>query len=287
MRHMESRRVASLGRLLGSSAVLLSLVAALWACSSPAPYVDTYVPPPLPRSHWNGNYAYNFPTPSKSAQTYDVNIAVVDASYRNESGEDTVFAQKLYAKIGKGLSASMGADADKLLIAKGLTTTGPYETVEDITYDEKKQSALTLVPHIYITIDVKLDNAWQYIRDGQTVMEDGNTVYFRAQRGFTMNTSGIVTFVMQEPLSTEKMWIKKLELDPIEVHGIEVYAANGDYGSFTPSNIILYDGKVDALADTLRSMYPIIMTKFNNFLDPIEMMDLKKKSQEIRARKVY
>lgn len=286
MRHLELRRIGSVVRPLGSVAVMLTLTAALWACGEP--YVEPpYTPPPLPQSHWNGNYAYNFPTPAKSNQSFDVNIAVVDPSYRNESGEDSVFVQKLYAKLGKGLSASMGADLDKLLIAKGMTTTGPYETRDDITYDEKKQSALTLAPHIFITVDLRLDNAWQYIRDGQTVTQDGNTVYYRAQRGFTMTASGIVTFVMEEPLSTEKMWIKKLELDPVEVHGVEVYVANGDPGDLAPSNVPLYLGEVDALADTLRSMYPTIMQKFWTYLDPNEMLDLKKKSQEIRARKVY
>ena len=35
-----------------------------------------------------------------------------------------------------------------------------------------------------------------------------------------MNITGWVSFIMQEPISGEKMWIKKLDLDPVSVQGV-------------------------------------------------------------------
>jgi hypothetical protein len=121
-----------------------------------------------------------------------------------------------------------------------------------------------------------------------------------------MVSTGWISFVMQEPLSGEKMWIKKLELDPVEVRGVEVFDAVPLYHTVpgrpgllfgTPDEVVfdgfklddelLYDGKVDAMADTLKTMYPLILDKFSTFLDSNEMLALKEKGKEIRALKVY
>ena len=50
---------------------------------------------------------------------------------------------------------------------------------------------------------------------GHVQLADGTVAQARSERSFVMVTSGWISFVMQEPLSGEKMWIKKLELDPI------------------------------------------------------------------------
>ena len=102
------------------------------------------------------------------------------------------------------------------------------------------------------------------------------------------------------------MWIKKLELEPVEVRGIEISDAVPIYHTVagkpgllfgTPSyqafdgykieDELLYDGKVDAMADTLKTMYPLILDRFSTFLDSDEMLALKEKGKEIRALKVY
>jgi len=44
-----------------------------------------------------------------------------------------------------------------------------------------------------------------------------------------MSVTGWVAFIMQEPLSGEKMWIKKLELDPVQQSGIEAFEAAPQY----------------------------------------------------------
>ena len=35
-----------------------------------------------------------------------------------------------------------------------------------------------------------------------------------------MNVTGWITFIMQEPISGEKMWIKKLEIEPVTTQGV-------------------------------------------------------------------
>lgn len=282
---------------LPALALLSLLLAGCGALTQP--YAPPPPPEPMPASRWNGQFVFRINLPAAQAATHDVNIAVVNAYYREE---ESALLSPVYSKVGKGFSASMGADLEKLLVAKGLTATGPFATLDDITYAEKKGAALTLAPRVYIQTELRYEGPPRMVIDGQTQRADGSIVPARSQRSFVMITSGWITFVMQEPLSGEKMWIKKLELEPIESRGVEVHDATPvmqtlsdawgkpyqvPTGQYAPGTTLLYDGKVDALADALMAVYPKTMERFWNFLDPEEMKHLKKKSQEIRARKVY
>lgn len=104
----------------------------------------------------------------------------------------------------------------------------------------------------------------------------------RMSRQFNMKIGGWISFVMQEPMSGQKMWVKKLDLDDITMSGTEYYTARG----YNPGEV-LYDGKIDAIADALKQMYPAIMQKCWTYIDPEEILSLKEKVKEIRELKRY
>ena len=79
-------------------------------------------------------------------------MAVVNPSYKDD---ESTLGHPNYLKIWRGFSASMGADLDKVLIAKGLTTTGPFSSLDEITYSQKKDAALTLAPKVFVTAEVQ------------------------------------------------------------------------------------------------------------------------------------
>lgn len=266
----------------------LYLVAALiaWlgifpACTAP----NTAAP--LPQSTWGGRYAYSYSPPqtgSVGAGSVPVTVAVVNPSYRET---DSALMSEIYAKVARGFTSSMGTDLDKVLIAKGMTTTGPYPSLDEVTYSEKKNAELTLAPKVFISTEIK------YGELRPTRRQEGLTM----EREFTMSISGWVSFIMQEPLSGEKMWIKKLELDPVQVSGIEIFEAIAQYRSdgcggraisgYNASDKHLFYGQTEVMAEALKRLYPVIMSKFQQFLDAEEMVQLKEKGKEIRSRKVY
>jgi len=243
---------------------------------------------PLPSSAWSGKYAYSYDlsrTGINAPGSIPVSVAVVNPYYRDA---ESVLTNQLFSSVGKGFSASMGNDLDKILIAKGMTTTGPYPSLDEITYSEKKNAALTLAPKIFISADIKYDGELHPVaRDVGTTME----------RQFTMSITGWISFIMQEPLSGEKMWIKKLELEPVKVEGVEIYEATAQYRAdgcggqalvgYNPTAKKLYQGQTEAMAGALKQLYPVILSQFEKFLDGDEMVQLKAKGQEIRALKVY
>jgi hypothetical protein len=266
---------------------LLALTCA-WLGILPSCAGPTNSAAPLPRSAWGEKYAYNYDlskTELKAPGSIPVNVAVVNPYYKDA---ESVLTNELFSSVGKGFSTSMGNDLDKILIAKGMTTTGPFPSLDEITYSEKKNAALTLAPRIFVTADIKYDSELQpTARDVGTTME----------RHFTMNITGWISFIMQEPLSGEKMWIKKLELEPVKVEGVEIYEATAQYradgcgGSalvgYSPTNKKLYVGQTEAMAGALKKLYPVILSQFEKYLDSEEMVQLKTKGQEIRALKVY
>ena len=250
--------------------------------------VTQRIPTPLPQSPWGEIYAFSYHLPPDaviaSPGSVPVTVAVVNPSYKEE---ESALGTTLFSKVGKGFSTSMGTDLDKILIAKGVTTTGPFPSLSEITYSEKKDAALTLAPKVFVTTEVRKLGAPHQVYGAHPP---------RSEQDFEMSITGWVAFIMQEPLSGEKMWIKKLELEPVKTLGIVAnesipqYSSDGCGGTmvngYTMGNVV-YDGRVDAMASALKEMYPVIMAQFQKYLDTNEMVQLKDKGKEIRALKVY
>ena len=258
----------------------------------------------LPTSSWGDRFAYVYEPPQGPRPTpVPVTVMVVNTEYRVT---ESALALDLYSKVGKGFSSSMGVDLDKVLINKGLTTKGPFHAFEEVTYYDKKSSGLALESKIWINTEVKNPTDWiQSWYTGvpeQTGVEQvrgrgGVRVVSAVQRQVTVKSTGWIAFVLNDPVSHEKLWIKRLELEPNEVQAQEIYADRPVYVDdgcggrrlvgHNPSDIILYDGKVDAMATALKKYYPTIMEKFQTYLDIEELQVLQKQGQEIRAKKVY
>ena len=278
--HLTSRGSTTL--LIASAALGGLLWLGTFACSHTA----AAPPPPLPQSPWGGRYAYTYDLPANlpklDAGSVPITIAVVNPSYKEA---DSSLASTLYSGVGKGLTLSMGTDLDKLLIHKGVTTTGPFPGLDEITYSEKKGADLTLAPKVFISVDIQNG-------DGYRVEGAG-----RQENPFVMNVTGWISFIMQEPMTGEKMWIKKLEIEPVKINGIIAYTSEPQYsggeGCGGPTILgyhvgtMIYDGRADALATALKDIYPVVLGRFYKYLETEEMVQLKAKAREIRANKVY
>ena len=249
--------------------------------------------PPLPSSPWGEKYSYRYEPPQKKGvASVLATIVVVNPFYKEA---ESAFAEALYSKVAKGFSASMGVDMDKVVIAKGMTVKGPYATLDEITYSDKKGSDLTLAPKVFITTHTKYIGDLKYL----TYRNESGQEEVRGTREFEMNIGGWIAFVMQEPLSGEKMWIKKLELEDTVVRGIESYEATPQYTTYRTGCLneiensylsgytlgkLMYDGKVDAMADMLKKIYPTIMEKCWTYIDADEIISLRENVKEIRKR---
>jgi hypothetical protein len=209
-----------------------------------------------------------------------VNVIVVNPFYKEA---ESVFVDSTYSKVGKGFSKSMGVDLDKIIVSKGMTAVGPYPMLDDVTYPDKKNADITLAPRVFITTETKFGELFQREYEGV-----GHWA-----KPFDMKISGWVAYEMREPLSGQKLWVKKLELEERQVSDVEIYEAvalrTDGYGNVIQwdQGKMRYSGREEALANALRDAYPTIMEKAWTYLNTEEILDLKGKTKEIRDRKVY
>lgn len=232
----------------------------------------------LPVSPWGDKYFYSYEPPEKRATgSVKVTIAIVSPYFSEKATIDPI-----YSKVAKGFVKSMAVDLDKIIIAKSMTITGPFENLDIMTYPDKKNANLTLTPVILINTQSRDIAGWNNREDGGLI------------KTVEVKIDGWVVLEMREPLSSEKIWIKKIEVaemaetTEIIAEKVPVYRRSTD---FIPigynAGRILYDGRPDAMANMMKKMYPAIMQTCWKYIDAEEVLVLDEKAKEIRSLKRY
>lgn len=245
-------------------------------------FVLACLPPPPPHvaarppvGHDVYNYTWNLP-PSTPPPAKDLTIAVVRPDWARESS----VTSQTYKNFAAGFSSSLAADLDKILIAKGIKVSGPHASYDDITYSDKKSADLALTPTVFLTASE--------MRFGAPALVGSGGVVDYVERKFSFTLQGFVEFVLVESLSRQKLWVKKLELEPQQIQGVQAFAANVETdpttGAATRVDVgnVLYKGIEESIGDAMMKWYPVIAQKAWTYLDPEEMATLKPQVAEIR-----
>lgn len=283
---MKSRE--RINKMAGPVIVLSTMAVILWimACAETQPYV-------APTSHWQGGYNFVWDPPqSGSARSLRVTMAVVSPAFAQQNE----FVTK-HDPVAKGFTKSLETDLDKLLIAKGMTVTGPFESLDMMTYPDKKNAELSLTPDVVLNATVKegdwTSNGHDFVRPVEVVMD------------------GWVALVMREPLSSEKIWIKKIPLQPVKKSSQVVakpqrLIQGGDPNllagkskvslaellvaspreTIQPGELVI-DGVEEAMADCIQDLYKPIMDTAWNYINAQEIKVLTEKAAEVRKLKRY
>jgi hypothetical protein len=92
-------------------------------------------------------------------------------------------------------------DMEKIIIAKGFNTLGPFESIDEMTYSQKERASLIFVP----TFESNMD-----FQGAQTQTLGSRAV---SQEGAVL-VRGSVILAFLEPLTREKVWLKRFDLEP-------------------------------------------------------------------------
>lgn len=252
--------------------VFYSVVVFALAClPPPPPHVAAH--PPAPREAYQ--YAWTLPG-SEAPKSSGLTIAVV----RPDWARDSTVTGQAYKNFAAGFSSALAADLDKILIAKGIKVSGPHATYDDITYADKKNADLALTPTVFLTTSE--------VRFGAPALIGSGGVADYVERHFSMTVQGFVEFVLVESLSRQKLWVKKLDLEPQQIQGVQAFAANTITDPTTATIVridiggVLYKGIEEAIGDAMMKWYPTIAQKAWTYLDTEEMTTLKPQVAEIR-----
>ena len=170
--------------------------------------------------------------------------------------------------------SSMKTDIEKILVAKGFKITGPFDKLDMMTYPQKQGANLTLTPVINVSAP------------GKIMSQSGmGTILFPRQEEGVFVFSGWIALVMLEPLSGEKMWIKRIEVDPIEEPFRKKYYTVQSQGREQVR--VVEDTQEQALASGLNRLYPKVMQQAWTYFHPDEIMNVKKQADEVRKLKRF
>jgi hypothetical protein len=247
----------------------------------------TYRPMPTsPATYKFGGYTI---PETKRPASVRFTVAIVEPLYKEAIA-------KTYSRVVRSFSSSIGSGLDQILVAKGMTTKGPYGSLDDLPYPDKKNSNLTLTETVFIQTVEQADNKGSHgYGQSSTVYytnSQGKNVMCEVQSG-KLTVEAWLTFELREPLSAEKMWIKRLDLGTLERSyevGVEryMYQDPGNpwhqewrYGDEQ------FNTKPDALASILNEVYPNIMKSAWVYLNTEELLKLNEKVKEIRQLKRY
>ncbi len=240
----------------------LSLLALLAAC------VPSATVPLRP-----ANFSYQT---AKAAKKSDVTIAVAGGQLGQQYQGQMLILQTRGAIMSDMVRALRTSFAE-MLSSKGFNTTGPFESVEAMSYPEKKGADFVMYADLEFAPPCFRVEAAQALASALTGRPACNLVF---------QPKGDVTFVALEPLSKEKMWVKRISFavpagEPLMVMGgICVGQAFNEDLSGTPE-------VANARTKANEAVFTQIMASLDKFVSPDEFQDLKRQSAEIRKRKIY
>jgi hypothetical protein len=247
---------------------------------------------PMPSSPATYKFS-GYTTPeTKRPASVRFTVAIVEPAYKEP-------VSKTYSRVVKSFSSSIGTGLDEILVAKGMTTKGPYGSLDELPYPDKRNSNLTLTETVFIQTVEQTDSKGAY---GYGHGHGGGNTYYTNSQGRNvlcdvqsgkLTAEVWLTFELREPLSAEKMWIKRLDLGTLERSyqvGVEKYlyqAPNDPWHQEWRYGEEQFNTKPDALASILNEVYPNIMKSAWLYLNTEELVKLDEKVKEIRQLKRY
>lgn len=334
-----ARKILAIGlvALVPLTYVCMPILAGIIAgCATTEEAAPPAPPPPVP-DYSAGLYSFprfELPNP-KPPGSVKLSVVSVIPQYKDPKSQEAESGDKVSAlmnehgpltkdmtKILRSFSNSVGEDLQGLLVAKGMTALGPT-AIDEVTFPEKKASSLTVLMEFVFDIQYsKLEQRGTQVYAGngdsgtdadsgatfgmkkvmrQENQRHGGAIHAATYSG-TMTVDLKVYYYLLEPLSEEKMWVKKLDLGSEDYNFVigrtlERYESGtrseddgcGGTNSFPvyawrQTGDTLFDSRPKVFSDVLKTAYPKLMETAAKYFDTDEMTALRAKAQEIRER---
>ena len=188
------------------------------------------------------------------------------------------FNDKFHNNYERIVRMAFGNALHELFTSQGFEAIGPYDTMDDMVYRDKKESYLVLVPKLDLIISrVRNDRVceiWSKI-----CREEG-----------TIQIGGEFRFDFLEPLTQEKILTKRINLYNLYIQ--KDYIKEYRKRSGIISNMFAYgrtltDTTDKALTDALNDFYARSMKKIARFMEKEEMLSYQEDINNLKKEKTY
>lgn len=263
-------------------------------------------PPEVPQR----NYQFSY-TPLKESSSVKATIGLISpvVTIRTTTGGTDLkmtFKEDLDLKfIQDAYTKAFESDINATLIAKGDGVTGPYASLDIMTFGEKDAVNVVLVPTFIL--EVKFSNGEKTLfYDSDRVRTDktvGTSRVYKRDNIFeipgTIVAGGFIELTAYEPLSKQKLWVKKIEV-PFEQVSYKFYVfQNWEYHfqtikdafdglattvSLSREAFTKYDGRLEKLGSMLEKAYAAQLEQFSRYFSPKEMAHVFEDAKKARER---
>jgi hypothetical protein len=182
---------------------------------------------------------------------------------------------KKIVEISKEFHNAISVDLEAMMIARGFTTMGPFLNIEEMTYPQKEACNLVIRPEF----------------SQQVISEPHQTTINYVSGNANIRTA--VVLRVYEPLSNEKLWIKRYT----HKSNAFPYEVKYDYATMVNKSTkkkvgyqrkgIRWDNREAGYAKAMEELYIDLMQKSWNYFNPDEISVLKTHSDEIRKKKRF
>ncbi len=210
---------------------------------------------------------FSFAPPSSSSATKNsMSIAVLMPGSKGTFFEGYSSDNDLNITI-KNFLKSYQTDLEKVIVAKGFTTSGAYASYDEMTFSQKERSSLILKPEISFNI----------------IVQQG---LFGEDSKATVSGSVVIEFL--EPMSKEKVWIKHFNL-PETTQSVSMTLLRGPDGMLAknPDGTLRHGLSSNSRTNLLNSFYATAFAKIWDQLDSREISSLKSDADKLKKRTNY
>lgn len=167
---------------------------------------------------------------------------------------------------------AMNREIEKIILQKGITVTNTFDSLNDMTYSEKKNTTGVFMPRIIMTLT-----------ESGTSMISGNVI---------LNTNSIlhakidIDLVAIEPLSSERIWVKSLP--KIKSNISMNYSI--PQGAISSSPVMILEPLVPAvkqLDSVLLNVYDNVLNSVDKYVSLEEFQDLNDDINALKGIKRY
>lgn len=257
-------------------------------------------------------YSFDY-TPAEKLPYSDITIAIVNPIY--EKKEIKNCDSKEVEKIVEDYLAALKNDFEEVVIDKGYKITGPFNTLQDMTYGEREKSILALEPKVFLSVTFNDEKKEIYSEAPKkfpthdkiqtqkvTAFADGYEKVIKISGTLVATVS--ISFALWEPLTREKMLIRQISIPIGESINYHYFISTIWKGYRTIEEILLggwvvapevieskpieeADYRPRALAKALESIYTQQLEQFSRYFDPKEIAQVKLDAEKVRKLKRY
>lgn len=220
-------------------------------------------------------FTFDYKTPSTiKPGSANITISLVRPRYAEKFAYENM---ELFTRFRD----AMDKDVEELLSDKGFHLRGPYQSYDEMVFEDKKDADIAI--QIEIMPELTAGQGGWRAYTPFTLTGKAPTLYFFTG---TVSLVGKINLTGFEPLSHEKLWIKSVDIPAIT--DINISTASKDFESPAFNAAFFADPNVyNALGNALQQQYKGIMTKIDAHFDPREFTSLKSQIKELKSKKGY